>query len=106
MSWAIESKFLWYNISRSILGKVIYMKWSEVRSIYPNQFVKFEVLESHIEDNKEFVDEMAVIGPVADDEATKELLHAKDKILVYHTSRDNVVLKIRSRIGLRRVYKE
>ncbi|MDQ2087960.1 hypothetical protein RBH29_16140 [Herbivorax sp. ANBcel31] len=82
------------------------MKWSEVRNIYPNQFVKFEVLESHVEENKEFIDEIAVIGPVADEEATKELLNAKDNILVYHTSKDNIVLKIRSRIGLRRAYKE
>ena len=78
------------------------MKWNEVRSIYPNQFVKFEVLKSHIEENNEFVDEMAVIGPLSDDEATKELLHAKGNILVYHTFREKVVLKIRSRIGLRR----
>lgn len=82
------------------------MKWDEVRNIYPNQFVKFEVLRSRIEKDKEFIEEMAVIGPVAEDEATKELLHAKDNILVYHTSKDNVILKIRSRIGLRRVYKE
>lgn len=39
------------------------------------------------------------------DEVTTELLHAKDNILVYHTSKDYVILKIRSRIGLRRVYK-
>jgi len=82
------------------------MKWDEVRNIYPNQFVKFEVLKSRIDKDKEIVEEMAVIGPVAEDEATKELLHAKDNILVYHTSKDNVILKIRSRIGLRRVYKE
>ena len=81
------------------------MKWDEVRNIYPNQFVKFEVLKSRIEKDKEFVEEIAVIGTVGDDEATKELLHAKDNILVYHTSKDNIILKIRSRIGLRRVYK-
>ncbi|KKM12048.1 hypothetical protein SY88_05540 [Clostridiales bacterium PH28_bin88] len=81
------------------------MKWNEVRKIYPNQFVKFEVLKSCVEEDREYVDEIAVIGPVADDEATKELLHAKDNILVYHTSKDNVVLKLRTRIGLRRVYK-
>lgn len=87
------------------MGTVIYMKWDEVRNIYPDQFVKFEVLKSRIEKDKEFVEEMAVIGPVGDDEATTELLHAKDNILVYHTSKDSVILKIRSRIGLRRVYK-
>lgn len=81
------------------------MKWNEVRNIYPNQFVKFEVLKSRIEQDKEFVDEIAVIGPVAEEEATKELLHAKENVLIYHTSKENVVLKLRTRIGLRRVYK-
>ena len=80
------------------------MKWNEVRSIYPNQFVKFEVLKSHIEDDKEFVDDIAVIGTVSNDKATKELLSAKDNILIYHTSKETVVLKLRMRIGLRRVF--
>jgi hypothetical protein len=79
------------------------MKWSEVRNIYPNQFVKFEVLKSRIYEDKEFIDEIAVIGPVTDEDATKELLHAKDKMLIYHTSKNDIVLKIRTRIGLRRV---
>ncbi len=79
------------------------MKWSEVRNLYPNQFVKFEVLKSHIEENREFVDEIAVIGPVLDEEATKELLQARGNVLVYHTSKDRVVIKHRTRIGLRRV---
>jgi hypothetical protein len=78
------------------------MKWSEVRSIYPDQFVKFEVLKSHFEDDREYVDEIAVIGPIKDEEATKELLHAKGNVLVYHTSRHDVVLRLRNRIGLRR----
>ena len=72
--------------------------------IYPNQFVKFEVLKSHIEDDKEFVDDIAVIGTVSNDKATKELLSAKDNILIYHTSKETVVLKLRTRIGLRRVF--
>jgi hypothetical protein len=81
------------------------MKWNEVRNIYPDQFVKVEVLKSHVEEDKEFVDELAIIGPVKEDDATKELLKSKDNILIYHTSKDSVVLKIRTRIGLRRVIK-
>lgn len=79
------------------------MKWKDARKLYPNQFVKFEILKSRIEQDKEFVEEVAVIGPVSDEEATKELLDSKDKILVYHTSKEDVVLRIRKRIGLRRV---
>lgn len=80
------------------------MKWQEVRVLYPNQFVKFQVMESHIEDDIEYVDEIALIGPVDEENATRELLESKEDILVYHTSKEEVKLKIRTRIGLRRAY--
>lgn len=80
------------------------MKWEDVRNIYPNQFVKFEVLKSLIEEGKEYVEEVAVIGPVPEEEATKELLKSKDNMLVYHTSKENVVVQIRSRSALRRMH--
>lgn len=79
------------------------MKWEEVKKIYPNQFVKIEVLKSHTEKDKEYIDDVAVIGIVEEGEATKELLESKDNILVYHTSNDRIELKIRNRIGLRRI---
>lgn len=81
------------------------MKWQEVQNIYPNQFVKFEILHSEEKDDLELVDEVAVIGPVKDEEATQELLNSKDKILVYHTSKDQIIVKIRKNIGLRRYFK-
>jgi hypothetical protein len=28
------------------------MKWNEVRRLYPNQFVKFLIIESHITDDR------------------------------------------------------
>ncbi|MBB6215927.1 hypothetical protein HNQ80_002018 [Anaerosolibacter carboniphilus] len=81
------------------------MKWEEVRKVFPNQFVKIEVLKSHVEDDKEYIDEMAVIGTVDELQATDELLSSKNNVLVYHTSKEQIVLKIRSRIGLRRVFR-
>ena len=81
------------------------MKWEEVREIYPDKFVKLEVLDSHVEGNKEYVDEVAVIDTVAEDDVTKELLKSEDNILVYHTSKEDITLKIRNRIGLRRVFR-
>jgi len=78
------------------------MKWEEVQTIYPEQFVKFEILHSFEEDNNEIIDEVALIGPVKDEEATKELLNCKDRTLVYHTSQNKVIVKIRKNIGLRR----
>lgn len=81
------------------------MIWNEVRNIYPKQFVKLEILKSHIEDDEEIVDDIAIIGTVNDDSATRELLNSKDNILIYHTSKEKISLKIRTRIGLRRIYK-
>lgn len=77
------------------------MKWNEVQSIYPDQFVKFKILHSYERDNNEFIDEIALIGPVKDEDATKELLNSRDRTLVYHTSKDQIVVKIRKNIGLR-----
>lgn len=79
------------------------MKWEEARSLYPGQFVKLEVLKSHIENDTEYVDDIAVIGPVSEQDATKELLNSKDNLLVFHTSKDKIILKIRNRIALRRI---
>lgn len=78
------------------------MKWQEVQHIFPNQFVKFEVLHSEETDNQEIIDDVALIGPISDEEATRELLNSRDKTLVYHTSKDEVVVKVRKSIGLRR----
>ena len=80
------------------------MKWQEVREIYPNQFVKFEIMESELREDQEIVEEVAVIGPIRDEEATNELLKSKDNTIIYHTSKDRVVIKIRNRNGLRRAH--
>lgn len=78
------------------------MKWYEVQNIYPDQFVKFEILNSIEEDNKEVIEVVALIAPVSDEDATQELLNCKNRTLVYHTSKDRVEVIIRKHIGLRR----
>ena len=81
------------------------MKWNEVRKIYPDQFVKLEVLESHTVGDKEIIDEVAIIEPLDESKATNELLNSKDNELVYHTSNKEIHLQIRNRLGLRRTLK-
>lgn len=71
------------------------VKWQEVRDIYPNQFVKFEILESTEQNNEQIINDVAVIGPVTEEDATKELLNSKNNTLIYHTSKDQVVVKVR-----------
>lgn len=78
------------------------MKWQDVREAYPNQFVKIEILKSRIEDDRQIIEDVAVIDIIDEKEATKELLASKGNMLVYHTSKSDLLVKIRNRIGLRR----
>ncbi|MDC3413503.1 hypothetical protein NC797_11905 [Aquibacillus sp. 3ASR75-11] len=78
------------------------MKWSEVRKLYPDQFVKLKVLSSHIKNGQEFIEDIAVIKPISDELATKELLKSKGDELVYHTTNENILLEVRQDVRLRR----
>lgn len=71
------------------------MKWQEVRELFPNQFLLVSILDYHIEGDKKFVDEVAPIRPIADEDATKELFKTKEGTIVYHTSNENFVIHIR-----------
>lgn len=77
------------------------MQWSEVRERFPNQFVLVEELVSHIEGDKVFVDDLAVVRAIPDEEATETLMQCTDKMFVYHTSNDSVAIELRRRPGLR-----
>lgn len=80
------------------------MKWEEIRNIYPDQYVKLQVLASHIEGNLKIVDEVTLIRSIQDPkEATLELLNSKDGSIVYHTSNPEIKIKIRKIRGLRGV---
>lgn len=73
------------------------MKWAEVRTIYPNQFVKLQILDYHMADNMKIIDDMAVIKAFKDNkEATKELVRSTGDIIVYHTSNENIEIEIKN----------
>ena len=79
------------------------MKWKEVRELYPNQFVKFEILESHIEENKEYVDDIAIIKGISDGkEARKEFINCKSGQLVFNTKNEELVIQLVKHVGIRR----
>ena len=78
------------------------MKWEEVRRIYPNRFVKVQILKSYIENNIRYIDDMSVIQAFNDDkEATRELVRTKDDILVYHTGKERIEVQIKKIFGFR-----
>lgn len=79
------------------------MKWEEVRRLYPNQFVKFQIVESHIIDDKKYVDEIALIKAMTDGkEAMEEFRKCKGEQFVYSTVNEEVVINIVRHVGIRR----
>ena len=79
------------------------MKWSEVRELYPNKFVKFEVLNYYTHDIKRYVDDIAVITVINDGmDAMKEFSQCKEGQFVYSTQNEQIVIEVVKYIGIRR----
>jgi len=80
------------------------MKWEEVRTIYPERYVLLQILESHVEGDKKYIDDVAIIRAINDSkEATRELVNAKPGTIVYHTAKEKIEILIRKRVGFRGV---
>lgn len=78
------------------------MKWSEVKAKYPNKFIKFEVLDSHIDGDVEIVDTINLIGVYSDGkEAMKEHLNRKEGQYVCSTLKDRLGIQRIRYIGIR-----
>ena len=77
------------------------MKWDEVRKMYPDQWIKLNILISHVDNDYLYIDELEVIKPIADDhEATFELTKSRGSNLVFHTSHDIIRTKLIKNLGL------
>lgn len=78
------------------------MKWEEVRKLYPDQYVKLNILDFYLENDRKIVTDVALIKVIENSKlATKELLHSKGNTLVYHTGSDKIVIEMRTPTGLR-----
>ncbi|PNT91065.1 hypothetical protein [Clostridium thermosuccinogenes] len=76
------------------------MKWEEVRKLCPNTYVLLEEIKSHIDGNKKFVDEVALIRTIEyPKEAIRELVKVKGKQFAYHTGNDIIVMEIVKKPG-------
>jgi len=53
------------------------MRWQEVRKLYPNQFIEFEIVKYHEDDKSKYVDEVAVIKSIKDGREAMNLQNAK-----------------------------
>ena len=79
------------------------MMWSEVKKLYPNQFVKFEIVESHEDDKYRYVDDAEVIKAIKNgNKAMKEFIKCKNGQLVYSTANEDIVIEKVKSIGIRR----
>jgi predicted MarR family transcription regulator len=78
------------------------MKWEEVRKLYPDQYVKLNILDYHFEDDKKIVTDVALINVINDSKlATNELLKSRGNTIVYHTGSEKIVIEMRTPTGLR-----
>lgn len=78
------------------------MKWEEVRKLYPDQYVKLNILDYYLEDDRKIVTDVALINVIEDSKmATKELLKSKGNAIVYHTGSDKIIIELRTPTGLR-----
>lgn len=81
--------------------------WDQIRQAFPHQFVVFEALRSHSEDNKRIVEEIEVIDTFADGEkAMREYLrlHRQDRskeLYVVHTDKERLDITERKWLGIR-----
>ena len=70
------------------------MMWSEVKKLYPYQFVKFEIVESHEDDKYRYVDDVEVIKVIKNgNKAMKEFIKCKNGQLVYSTANEEIVIE-------------
>lgn len=79
------------------------MKWDEVRKLYPDKFIKFEIVESHTEGNKMIPDEIALIKVLDNGKtAMAEFLERKEGQFIYSTKNEHLEIEIVKHIGIRR----
>ena len=84
------------------------MIWSTVREAYPDQWLIIEALAAHTQGNQRLLDRIAVIEPCADGAAAMQSyqqLHREypsREFYFVHTSRENLDIRERRWIGVRR----
>lgn len=78
------------------------MKWEEIRQAYPHQWLKLNILESHVDGDRKVIDDMEVIETIDSDlEAGRKLGKCKGNEVVYHTYHDTIYLRIKNIFGYR-----
>ncbi len=83
------------------------MKWQEIRTHYPQQWLLVEAIKAHSEASKRILEQLAVVGAFPDSSAALEnyqQLHREDperELYVFHTSRETLDVTERRWLGIR-----
>jgi hypothetical protein len=85
------------------------MEWQEIRAHYPHQWLLVEALKARSEDNKRVLERLAVLGSYPDSPVAMKAyteLHREAptrELYVFHTSREQLDVTERRRLGIRLV---
>ncbi len=83
------------------------MKWEDVRNQYPDQWIVFEALQAHTDQDTRYVDELAVIDRFSDSRDAMRRHHELHKANLtreyyfFHTSRVELQIIERKWSGIR-----
>ena len=86
------------------------MRWTDIRAQYPNQWLIVDALEAHTENNRRKLDQMTVVELCPDGETAYRryrelrLEHPKREFYFLHTAREELDIRERHWLGLRRIY--
>jgi hypothetical protein len=83
------------------------MKWQEIRTHYPEQWLLVEAIKAHSLDNKRILDQLAVVGAFPDSVSAMkgyaQFHHEapERELYVFHSSRDALDITERQWLGIR-----
>jgi hypothetical protein len=78
------------------------MKWSEVRRLHPDTYIKFKIQDFYTINNKRYVNDVSVLKIINDaKEAMEEFSKCKEGQFVYGTKHDEIILDVVKHIGIR-----
>ena len=83
------------------------MKWHEIRTHYPQQWLLIEAIKAHSEANKRILEQLAVVGTFPDSSTAlksyQQLHHEapERELYVFHTSRETLDVTERRWLGIR-----
>jgi len=85
------------------------MKWQEIRTHYPQQWLLLEAIKAHSEADKRILEQLAVVGAYPDSATAMksyQKLHRQAperELYVFHTSRETLDVTERKWLGIRGV---